>query len=205
MKQLLILVFGITFSFSQASAKQVECQTWPTYYDDGFCNCGAQLKNLEITPPNGMKVMSACLSDQTSSPERVIDLSKEKISLDKRSDSGNISGTVYLSGNLIITGEVYVDEGPSGSAWFTPYWEFSKLNTDFSRELSYFKLLNDDELIPFKIDRDLLNKGCSRAPATIEIDGFRVLIGGTDEAGTYLVNTKVLHLDQYKPCAKPVP
>ena len=109
----LLMLTGLLLA-SQAYGRDDKCPTWPAYYVESFCNCGMQLNSLEITVPKGMKVMSACLRDDhdLSSPGRLIDLSKEKVSLDKYKNGNIPYGTIYLRGEIIVNGKVTVDSVP---------------------------------------------------------------------------------------------
>lgn len=161
-----------------------------------------------------MKVMSVCLYDYLSSPRKLIDLSKEKASLDRYKNGTIPFGTIYLSGEITVTGKITFDPGPAGDIWFYPEWEFSQLGTAFSKEVSNFKFLDENQAAAFKVDESLLKvdlkvdeegyvkvvEVCVVAPAKIRISGLRVSIGGTDEAGAYPVNTKVLHVGEYRSC-----
>lgn len=198
-KKITIIVTSVIFN-SYALGNENRCPTWPTYYVDELCNCGEHLNNLEITVPTDMKIMSACLYDPRSSPRRSIDLSKEKASLDRYTNGNIPHGTIYLSGELTIDGDVFVDEGPAAVFWFYPKWDFSQSDTPFSKEISSFKFLDEGVAATFKIDKSLVVKGCSIAQAKIQISGLRVSIGDTDEAGAYPVKAKVLHVGEYRPC-----
>ena len=203
MKSSSIFILSSIIFISQSFAADGKCPTWPSYYQPEFCNCGAQLKNLSLATPKNTNVMSACLEDRSAGGRRLIDLKKEKLNLENSNDYGEYPhGTIYLRGEMTISGEVIVDEGPSGVFWFKPQWEFSHPKTPFSIMMNSFKFLDENDSNAFKINEKLVRQGCSVAQATIRIIGFRVLIGGTDEAGTYPVGTKVINVGKYAPCAK---
>ena len=81
-----------------------------------ICNCGSELSNLEITPPRGLRVKAACLSN---SKGRSIDLNKEKVSLDYYDKKGNMPmGKIYLSGQLTLIGSAAMEPGYGGELGF---------------------------------------------------------------------------------------
>ena len=199
-KLIFLSLFTTILPLTSTYSEELKCSMWPAEYVESLCNCGDELKNLEITIPQGMEIMSVCLSDAFSSPPKLIDLTKEKISLDKYTNGNMPYGTISLKGELIINGEIQVDRGPSSDYIFLPKWGGSKLNTAFGDQLSIFKFVNDDLNAAFRVDEDLMMKGCSYANATIKFNGIRVLIGETDQQGAYPIGTKVINISEYNPC-----
>jgi len=204
MRKFTIILANIFFiSYSLAGGEK--CPTWPTYYEEEFCNCGNQLKNLTASLPKKMSVMSACLHDPDSSPRKIIDLRKKKISLDENAPYG----TINIAGELTISGAIEFNSGDAGEfVSFKPdndweYWHLAHESSLWSVALP-FKFLEEKDYSSLKIDANIkpFNTGCATARAKIQIGGLRVSIGETDESGGYPVNIKVIELEKYKACDK---
>ena len=87
-----------------------------SYERSVICNCGSELSNLQITPPRGLRVKAACLSNSSG---RSIDLNKEKISLDYYDKNGNMPmGEIYLTGQLTLTGSATMEPSNAGELEF---------------------------------------------------------------------------------------
>jgi hypothetical protein len=200
MKQQIIIILSCLIVSSQVFSRDDTCPTIPSYYDSEHCNCGEQLNNLEVTLPKGLKVLSSCLYDYSRPvPERRIDLSKETVSLNEYKNGEIPEGTLYLTANLIISGEIYYEPGQSGDYWFLPRWNFRE-RTPINDLLGDFKFLDDDLPLNIKIEKSMVDSECLKASARIKINGLRILIGQSDEAGTYPFKTKILSIGKYKPC-----
>ena len=200
MKKQIIIILSCLIITSQAFSREDNCPTFPSYYDPKHCNCGEQLNNLKVTLPKGLKVLSSCLYDYSRPvSDRRIDLSKETASLNEYKNGEIPEGTIYLSGNLSIDGEIYYEPGNSGDYFFIPFWNF-QARTPINSLIGDFKFLNNDLPINIKVKDNKVDSECLKASARININGLRVLIGQSDEAGAYPFKTKLLNIGKYKPC-----
>lgn len=106
---------------SVAYSKDDKCAALSTELSKSYgrpiiCNCGSELSNLQITPPRGLRVKAACLSNISGSS---IDLNKEKVSLDYYDKNGNMPmGQIYLSGQLTLTGSAAMEPNYGGELGF---------------------------------------------------------------------------------------
>jgi len=149
-----------------------------------------------------MKIVAAC--DLRWANGKQIDLSRQKVSLDRYTDGDIPDGEVFITGSARLSGYFSYEPGNSGDAWFAPRPPFIALNHKaLAAKLNSFKFIGADNVIRrFRVPRNLRNSNCFTANATIEIDGIRLLIGETDEAGAYPIKFKVVDIYGFKKCAE---
>jgi hypothetical protein len=156
------------------------------------CFCGKQLANLEITPPQGLQVEAVCgLSDSSGA---WIDLTKQRVSLDKYDKQGNSpSGEIYLSGSITLNGTANMEPSNSGDLSFYKKCDDSKM-TLFQRKFCDFKLGSDSDYAKFDAPKPVSSHPkCWRKKAKLRIVDPVVTISDADHAGTYPRDIDVLH------------
>ena len=192
MRQLILLFLCVLVS-SSAFAVSEKCQ-------EG-CYCGSELSNLTVTLPPGLKVSMVCglyLRSRPGPGSHIIDLTREKLSLDRYYDGDYPYGEVYLSGTMQtpITGTVSTEEGPAGSLWFNAkanrrgpvFWEYHLKSLTLGSAEDYKKLRAP-------------TSECWEAEATIKIRNPIVTLGDTDEAGTR-GEFDVIQVSDYERCVE---
>lgn len=181
------------------SATKYMKQFDPTGPIDGFY-CGRELTNLEATLPNPLKVVA--VGGLQWADHREIDLSRQKVSLDHYTNGDVPHGEIFIGGRVRLSGILEYEPGPAGDAWFIPQPALiSPQNKALAAELSSIKILDGRDLSKFGFPQSLLDSDCFNANVAVEIDGIRVLIGETDEAGAYPINIKVLNVSGAKKCS----
>lgn len=112
---LLFLCPALTLAEPQSCAQSRS--PWWARYDNKECYCGAQLSNVTVTLPPGLRLKAVC---GLSFDGRPLDLNREKVSLDAYTEGNYPDGFVYISGTAktLLTGTVTVEEGPAGELWF---------------------------------------------------------------------------------------
>lgn len=166
------------------------------------CACQENLKNVKITIPQNMKLVAAC--DVRSSDSLVqIDLKKTKVDFDKYVDGNYPYGSIFLSGKVILNGTVrYQYNDNTNNLDIYVSWPTS--GSVFLKEISRLKI-EDDKVELFGVTDEKLAVSkeippCITAEVTIEFDGLKVLFGGSDEAGTYPQDIKILNITNYQAC-----
>lgn len=203
--KLLLLAFSIFSSLS--SAQEDQCKGLPGYIKENLvadiqpCQCGKRLLNLKVTPPDGTKVVAAC-DLRWFRENGEIDLSKTSVTLDQYTDDDLPHGDIFLSGEVELSGRVTVEETlGSNIIVFVPQWNFADKKTPFSQEMSSFKFSSDEYATDFRLEDKLMGSECFVADAKIRVKGFSILISDADNAGTWPLTVKVLHISPYKPCS----
>jgi len=171
--------------------------------DRDVCYCGSQLSNLTVTLPPGLRVEAVCglsiRDPKDRSVHRSIDLTREKLSLDRYRNGDYPQGSIYLSGTMQpITGTVSAEPGPAGDLWFHAkrnlrgpvFWE---------NHLNELKLETDED---HKKLRAPTEGECWEAQATIRISNPVVFLGETDQDGTR-ADFEVIRVSKYKLCETP--
>ena len=171
-----------------------------TSEDPDRCICAEALRNLKATPPRGMKIVAVCALYWPNG--EMIDLSAQAVSLDRYNDEGNIPfGRIFLKGEVRLPGTWRYEPSISGDAWFIPQPPLVPARTPLADQLASIKFVEDDVLDRFHVPPRFRTSLCFTADATISIKGLRLLIGQTDEAGTYPVGYQVLRASGFKTCA----
>ena len=156
-----------------------------------ICNCGSELSNLQITPPRGLRVKAACLSNSLGGS---IDLNKEKVSLDYYDKNGNMAmGEIYLTGRLTINGTARMEPGNAGNLWFS-----TKCNIPdepaFLRNFCEFNLGSDADYKKLGGPKPSYkeNMKCWSNKVMLKVTDPIVNLIDTDSGGTYPSNIAVL-------------
>lgn len=199
---LVTLIFASAIA-CQANADNVSCNSLPRYIAKELpkngCTCGPLLRNLKFTPPTGMNLVAAC-GLQWASMNREIDLRRESVSLDAFTDGDLPYGIIYLDGSGVRAGNALVEPMNSGELWFHPKPGFSNRGLPLGDQMSELKFSSNSDYAAFRVNEKVLNSDCSSARARIRIRGLRIVIGETDEAGSYPLVTRVLKISKYKDC-----
>ena len=163
--------------------------------------CGKALHNLQATFPPPLKVVAAC-SLQWSNGEQ-INLSRQKVSLDQYTNGDIPQGAVFVTGSVRLSGHFRYEPGDSGDAWFTPRPALiEKHHKALAAKVSSFKFFGDAEMGKFRVPLPRRKSDCLTSKVTIEIDGIRLIIGQSDEAGAYPINFKVVERSGFKKCSE---
>jgi hypothetical protein len=163
------------------------------------CHCGKALKNVVATLPPALTLVAACAVRWSN--EDQIDIATKRITLDEYS-SGNLPlGEFFLSGRLTLRGSLLYEPGPAGEYWFYPERPLIVKRTPLANELGGFKLAGDREPTALAIPARLQGKECLNADVKLQIDGVRLLIGQSGEAGAYPITYKVLHTSGFRVCS----
>lgn len=189
-----------------SSISQKTQQAWLAPYST--CFCGSQLSNLTVTLPPGLRVEAVCgLHFVSYRPQNIelIDLTREKLSLDSYRRGNYPFGTIFLTGTMqsTITGTITVHEGPAGSLWFRAkpnrrgpvFWEY---------HLKELNLGTDDDFRKFGAPKPATLHGeCQAAETTIRIRNPIVVLGNSDQKGTS-ADFDVIRVSEFEPCKKRV-
>jgi hypothetical protein len=175
---------------------------WWSNYNNTDCYCGAQLAQLTVTLPAGLRVAAVCgLRWDSTGP---IDLARERLSLDTYSVDGNYpKGFVYLSGTMdsALAGTVSVDPGPAGDLWFFALPDDERAPVFWKLHLTGLDLGTDEHYRKLQAPQPETVSGCMEARATLRLRDPIVLLGETDEAGTD-ADFDVISVSEYAPCAR---
>lgn len=205
MNRFALLVFiaaSVVFS-SQATAAP-PCAKYADQLGYSFapeeCVCGKSLRNLDATLPPQMKIVAACGLRWPLG--KMIDLTRQKVSLDRYSDGNLPFGYILLVGKVQLHGQLRYEPGNAGDFWFTPTPPLLPRQKAWSAELYTLKFIGDDLMAKFRVPANLRNTACTAAKATIAFNSIRVLIGETDEAGAYPIEYKVVRMSRFKSCGE---
>lgn len=207
----LILTYCFFYSLPVFSAPTdckaiIKTQYPKTFIDDrDSCYCGSQLENLTVTLPSDLRVIAVCgLRVDNANGSDLIDLNKEKLSLDTYRNGYYPNGHVFLSGEIKeqITGKVMVDEGPAGRLWFNASIGDRRGPVFWINHLASLSLGSSQDYQKLRATKLKTDKGqCWEAEATLKMRNHRVSLGQTDEAGT-TADFEVIRIAEYKPCQK---
>ena len=167
---------------------------------DPTCVCGKALKNIVATAPPTLRLVAACgLRWPGGEP---IDISARRITLDAFT-SGNIPyGVFFFEGRMTIRGTLRFEPGPAGEYGFEPRPALVAGRTPLSLLLANLEFEDQRELDRLPVPRRLRDRNCLTADATLRVDGIRLVIGGTDEEGSFPIVYKVLRASTYRACPK---
>ena len=200
-----LLTLGIALFATPALAEQKLCEALSKSLSElwqykAACQCGTELSNLEVTLPTGTHLEAVC--DLYDSNEKPVDLNKTKISLERYDSSGGYPaiGSIYISGELVLTGTVRIEPSNSGAMWFTPKLLKTPKKSVFTKNfLSSFKIENDVDYKKFGAPGPA-HVTCLTADATIMVRGLEVRLIGNDHRGTYPRYIDVLKVSVFKKC-----
>ena len=207
--QLLVLpvLFALwpTLTFSESQNCTQSRSPWWEPNENRKCYCGSQLSNVTVTLPVGLRLEAVCdLTLRGANSTRIIDLTKEKVSLDAYNNEGNYpKGFIYLSGTMkeVLTGTVKVEEGPAGALWFHAVPAHDR-PVFWKHHLSELTLGSDEHYKKLRAPKPGKFQGERQsAQATIRILNPIVLLGQTDEAGTD-ADFDVVQISKFKPCER---
>jgi hypothetical protein len=222
-----LLLFAIALFPATTFAEQKPCEALSSKWGSGAtCQCGNVLSNLKVTAPKGFRLKDVCqfrhypfeadlknigpkdrkasLGDSGPSGSYPLDLKHNKASLDESSPSGEYPiGTIYLSGELFLTGTVVVDPSDSGTMFFYPtpkQFTFPR-ETVFAKRFRSFKLGSKEDLKNFNVTKEMLSR-CWEAETKIRLRDIAVELSDSDSAGTYPRKVKVLRVTPWKKCSE---
>lgn len=153
--------------------------------DVSRCECGKVLSNVEIAAPKGMRLAAICglvaIEYRPDLHYRAIDLSKERISPDKRVD---YFGRFIFSGTVVVSGEVRYDPASDvADMFFVPQPSLAPYESRFSgyyAELDLHSHLYGKQFnLPENEDPHIAT--CKRATAKIKLRGIEVDLWETHE------------------------
>jgi hypothetical protein len=179
------------------SAKQLSAFHVP---NESSCLCGEELKSVQITLPEGLKVFAACgLNWKGNVP---IDLKRQKISFDKYSNGDLPRGIILIGGKLELRGRVGYVNGPAANYYFISSNEVGDSRYAISHYLRHFDF--DDDVAPksFKLPITPEVIDCAEADAGIEIHDIRVVIDDSDESGAHPVKYELSNVSKAGECKK---
>jgi hypothetical protein len=173
----------------------------PTISIDGFY-CGKNLANLQATLPKPLTVVAVGGLRWQHHNVIVIDLSRQKVSLDDYTNGDLPQGEIFIGGRIQRSGTLRYEPGITADAWFSPQPALiSPEHNALAAELSTFKFMEGPDVAKFGFSQSLLNSECFTANVTIEIDGIHLVLGDTDEAGAYPIDFRVLKVSGVKKCS----
>lgn len=203
----IIFMLGIFAFCCPAHANSSECKELSAKLSQNWgwdvpvqCYCGRELANLEITPPAETKVKAVCGLRDTGG--RLINLVKEKASLDRYVDGNLPQGSLYLSGQITYSGVVSFEPGNAGDLWFntgvtgqprTPVFRhefFEEIKLGSASDYRKLGMSNPySEGKPYK---------CWSKKVTLKIVDPVVHLSDTDFGGTYATDIVVLKMSASK-------
>lgn len=157
------------------------------------CYCGKSLSNLEVTTPQRLYVEAVCgLRDASG---RWIDLAKEHASLDHYDKDGNMPmGTIYLAGQIALTGTAGMVPSDSGTLSFSSKCDMPN-EPAFLRNFCEFKLGSDADYNKLGGPKPSYERGMKcwwSLDISINFIDPIVSLDETDGAGTYARNITVI-------------
>ena len=158
------------------------------------------MRNLEAPPPNRLKMAAACNLRWPGG--KTIDLTRQKTSLDRYTNGDLPFGYIFLMGETRLHGELRYKPGNAGDFWFSPRPLLVRHEKAWSPELRTLKFIGEDLMVKFRVPAHFRNIDCFTANAMIVVNGLRVLIGETDEAGAYPIEYKVVSVKDFRGCSE---
>jgi hypothetical protein len=165
------------------------------------CYCGADLNKVKLAVPKKLKLEAICgLSDLDGN---AIDLRGKRIAFDhpvKNDLNGTrAESTLYLSGELILSGEVRYEPGEAGSLYLnTPDANELTQSAYLATKLRSIELdgVSDKIKIPDK------SANCLVAQATIKVHGLQIVNQEGDANGATPKNITILKISEFTPCMR---
>lgn len=135
---------------------------------------------------------------------KTVDLTRQKTSLDRYTNGNLPFGYIFLLGEARLQGELRYEPGNAGDFWFSPRPLLVRHEKAWSPELRTLKFIGEDQdlMVKFRVPAGFHKINCFTANATIVVNGLRVLIGETDEAGAYPIEYKVVSVTDFKGCSE---
>jgi hypothetical protein len=192
----LCLLLLLSVAFFSTLARAEGCPTLPRQLQysssvpksEGF-ECGINLKNVTISIAEPFRLRAAALHWPVSAQNRLIDLSKEKVSFDSYSKNGGLPhGQMLLSGNVSIRVKLVFDPGESGEleAALPESIGIKGPAKNLLKSLKLSKTHSDKELrVPSKLLSRPSSLKCWTAIATIDLKNIWFTIADSDDAGAY--------------------
>jgi hypothetical protein len=168
------------------------------------CVCDERLANLSATLKPPLKIVAAC--DLWWDNGKKVDLSREKVSLNKYPKK-NIHGSLFIEGKMRVSGPFFYEANDAGGFSYLITFDslVSPKNEFLYSLLGDIDFLHDSASERFRVPPEPANSSedyCVTANAKVDIDGLRIIIGDTDEAGAYPVSYKVVEVSKFSKCAK---
>ena len=165
------------------------------------CQCGSKLNNVVITLKKPFRLQAAChLRWPRVEGHSVVNLSTERVTFDSYTNGNLPYGELLLVGNAKIRGTLQYDPGPAGEFWFAPTNRSLGLRGPIKGLLGQFHLYKEHSSTELRVPASLRDAECWTANATLDVSDIWLLIGGTDEAGAFPSQYKVLSIGGHRPC-----
>ncbi len=201
----LLLASSTTASTSFAQAD--ECNGLPDFITNGTpyfsaegCQCGKRLRNLKLSTPPGLKLMSACAL-RWGIEQKAIDLNNGGVSFDQPNDGDSILGVLFLSGKVELSGHVEIYPTLASYKFaFYPKWSLSTKNSSERYGLYSPIFIPAEYATDFHVQNDLNTTECYVADAKVRIEGLQVIMSEQDDNGTWALAPKVLQVSKWKKC-----
>ena len=165
------------------------------------CHCeGETLARITLTLPSGLRLKAACGLRRHDG--QFIDLRRSAVDMDRYDKNGNsVDGVFYISGTLVLDGEIRVEPSDGGNLFFIPRSSFGKEGTPLE---SWFRLLRiaDADARKFAVSNRFLSGPCYSSTAKARFSDFTVSLGDTDSDGTFPSRVSVLGVGKYHPCVR---
>ncbi len=199
-----LLFFALSAVMLGAYAQPLNCKTQAAKLSSESgqavrCYCGAELDNLSLTLPKGLKLAGACaLKDAKGA---AIDLERQKLSLDADVAKAYPSGIIYLSGTMALDGVVTVNPSDRGEMWFesTPLTSSSQFVSKYMA--SNIKLGSEEDYREFHAPKQqLLTPECFNAQASISASDLEVTLAAGGKGGTVARRVDAKKVARFKKC-----
>jgi hypothetical protein len=167
-------------------------------YQEPNCQCGKALLNLTASLSHPFRVIAACDLRFAEDGVTQIDLRKQKLTLDTFIPGKILYGDFFVEGQVTVSGEFLYSPGEGGDAWFTPSPPL--VSPNFPALFFYFNRLKVDNMVT-SLPSSLQNLECFTSNAVIKIDGVRLMVGDSYEAGAYPINVNLIKLGKPRRCS----
>ena len=198
-----LFAFVLVASLGSAQALPDSCsavaKSFPEVDAAYGCVCDEERLASLIAPlRQPFRVVAACGLRWPGS--RPINLATERVRLDRYTDDQYPDGVLFVSGEARLAGSLLYSPGPAGEFWFTPTSPLMKSEAK-GPQLPDLKF-TDEALRGLRVPSRLRNADCWLAKATVRIKHLRVVLGDTDEQGSWPAFYEVQDAREFTTCAK---
>ena len=116
-------------------------------------------------------------------------------------DGGSVDGVFYLSGTVVVSGELRVEPHNGGNLHFIPQPPIARKDSPFGSWLREFRIA-DADAHKFAVPQRMLSGPCFSSKATAKFRDFTVSAGETDYDGAYPEQVSALRVGPYKACVR---
>ena len=200
-----MLVLLLLALSSSPDAQESQCPAISRVERDGnglsTCRCGADLKNVTLTPPRGLELKAACRLRHADGLMAIP--SSQSVNLDQYDSRGNRpDGTYYFRGHLRMTGLLRFEPSNGGDLFFQPTVPVEMPKTTIEPSFRTFTLVPEGQHSRYAIDKTVRTMGCAEARAEVLVKEVRVIVNDSEEAGAYPIGIDLLQVSSYKPCKR---